>query len=87
MHAEAAVIQFSVPLRVSALTARARSCVHVCVYDGFCYQFMEDYTGSFHSYFSSMNILPSYKQKAIFETAIHTGADRGGTEKLWLTVS
>lgn len=52
--------------------------VFTCVYDGFCYQFMGDYTGSFHSYFSSMNILPSYKQKAISRLLFTQGQTGGG---------
>lgn len=55
-HAGAAVIQFIVPLRVSALIARVCRCGCVCVctgvHDGFSYQFMGDYMDSFHSYFS-----------------------------------
>lgn len=59
-------------------------CLGTCVSmrGGFTYHFIGDYMDSFHGYFSSMNILPSYKQNTI-SRQLCTWSDWGGWGEKW----
>lgn len=56
------------------------TCVSMRV--GFTYHFIGDYMDSFNGYFSSMNILPSYKQNTI-SRQLCTWSDWGGWGEKW----